>query len=222
MATIFGKFGGSENINGTASNDSIFPYTGFDLIDGGAGLDTVNASLQRSQALVSKRDGLFYLDVVSGASGISNTEWRMKNVERIAFDDGGIALDLGVDQAAGKAALLIGAAAGKALLANQSVAGLIIRFFDNGASLLDGANALVNSGIMAGLAGGSSNAALVTLVVKNVLDVTPSAAVVAELSSLLDNNTFTQGSFLAAVAGLEINQEHIKLVGLQESGLLFL
>ena len=47
MAIISGKYGGSENITGTSSDDTIFPFTGFDLIDGGGGLDTVSAAFSR-------------------------------------------------------------------------------------------------------------------------------------------------------------------------------
>lgn len=221
MAIISGKFGGSENITGTSGDDTIFPFTGFDLIDGGGGLDTVSAAFSRGNVAFLKRSGLTVMELVSGASS-ANTEWRLKNVERVSFDDGAVALDLTPTQAAGKAALLIGAAAGAATLKDQLTTGAVIRYFDSGASLLDGATALVNSGIIASFAGGSDNTSFVNLVYRNLFDALPSTAVAAELASLLDNNTYTQASMLAAIAGLQANQDHIQLVGLQTSGLYFL
>ena len=92
MAIISGKFGGSENITGTSANDTIFPYTGFDLIDGGVGTDTVSANFLRSNVAFVKRNGLTVMELVSGASS-NSTEWRLKNVERASFDDGMVALD---------------------------------------------------------------------------------------------------------------------------------
>lgn len=221
MAIISGKFGGSETLIGTSGNDTIYPYTGFDLIDGGAGLDTVSASFSRANVAFVVRNGLTVMELVSGASS-SSTEWRLKNVERASFDDGLVALDLTPTQAAGKAALLIGAAAGAATLKDQLTTGAVIRFFDSGATLLDGATALVNSGIIASFAGGSDNASFVNLLYRNLLDATPSAETIAPLVALLDSNTYTQASMLAAAAELQLNQDHIQLVGLQTSGLYFL
>ena len=221
MAIISGKFGGSENITGTSGDDTIFPYTGFDLIDGGAGLDTVSAAFSRGNVAFIKRNGLSVMELVSGASS-SNTEWRLKNVERLSFEDGSVALDLTPTQSAGKAALLIGAAAGAATLKDQLITGAVIRYFDSGATLLDGANALVSSGIIAGFAGGSDNAAFVNLLYRNLFDAVPSAETTSQLTALLDSNTYTQASLLAAAAELQLNQDHIKLVGLQTSGLYFL
>jgi hypothetical protein len=221
MAIISGKFGGSENITGTSGNDTIFPYTGFDLIDGGAGTDSVSANFLRSNVAFVKRNGLTVMELVSGASS-NSTEWRLKNVERASFDDGMVALDMATTQAGGKAALLIGAAAGAATLKDQLTTGAVIRYFDSGATLLDGANALVSSGIMAGLAGGSDNTSFVNLLFRNLFDAAPSAETAAQLSALLDSNTYTQGALLAAAAELQINQDHIKLVGLQTTGLFFL
>ncbi|OYU46678.1 MAG: hypothetical protein CFE44_00885 [Burkholderiales bacterium PBB4] len=220
MAIISGKFGGSENITGTLGDDTIFPYTGFDLIDGGAGLDTVSAAFSRANVAFTKRNGLTTMDLVSGAS-TANTQWRLKNVERVSFDDGGVALDLLATQAAGKAALLIGAAAGAATLKDQLITGAVIRYFDSGATLLDGANALVGSGIIAGFAGGSDNTAFVNLLYRNLFDTAPSAETTAQLTALLDSNAYTQASLLASAAALQLNQDHIHLVGLQTTGLYF-
>ena len=221
MAIISGTFGGSENITGTSSDDTIFPYTGFDLIDGGGGLDTVSANFSRENVAFVKRSGLTLMELVSGASS-SNTEWRLRNVERVSFDDGAVALDLAPTQAAGKAALLIGAAVGASVLLDQLTTGAVIRYFDSGATLLDGAQVLVNTGIIASFAGGSDNASFVNLLYRNLLDVAPSADTAAQLSSLIDNNVYTQASMLAAAAELQLNQDHIKLVGLQATGLYFL
>ena len=122
MAVIKGKFGSgfAEVINGTSGNDTIFPLGGWDTINGGGGIDTVVINAKRVNFNISADANSSYVDAISGASGQSDTT-TLNSVERVAFNDGlSVALDTGLNQAGGHAALLLGAVLGQAALAAKN------------------------------------------------------------------------------------------------------
>ena len=96
------------------------------------------------------------------------------------------------------------------------------RFFDGGKNLLDGANLLVDTGIMAALAGGADNTHFINYVFHNVTGTVPDSATLASFVSLLDSHTLTQAQLLVAAAQSTQNQTHVNLAGLVQTGLLFL
>ena len=65
---------------------------------------------------------------------------------------------------------------------------------------------------------------MATLVFKNVIGSDPDGAIVDTLVSFMDGRaaSVSQAAFMAAVAGLDANQSHIGLVGLQQNGLEFI
>jgi hypothetical protein len=73
------------------------------------------------------------------------------------------------------------------------------------------------------LAGSGSNADLARLIFRNVIGVEASAETVDVLTGYMDGRiaSFSQADFVAAVAGLELNEQHIGLVGLQATGIEF-
>ncbi len=78
-------------------------------------------------------------------------------------------------------------------------------------------------GLIRSLAGSDSNEDLARLVYQNVVGTAPDAAAVDMLVSFMDGRTagYSQATFLAEVAELELNQTHIGLVGLASTGVEF-
>ena len=75
-----------EKLTGTSGNDNFYPRGGWDLIDGGAGFDTVYVQGSSTGYKVALINGVTYIDSVSSASA-SIQETQLINVELIQFDD---------------------------------------------------------------------------------------------------------------------------------------
>ena len=75
-----------EKLTGTSGNDEFYPRGGWDMIDGGAGFDTVYVQGNSSDYKVALINGVTYIDSVSSASA-SIQETQLINVELIQFDD---------------------------------------------------------------------------------------------------------------------------------------
>lgn len=221
MANITGKFGSgyAETILGTAEDDTISPLGGFDLVDGGAGVDTVLVLANRAQFTISRADTLTYIDTISAASG-GGDQLRVRNVERLAFNDVKIALDLSTTQAAGQAALLIGAVMGRnTVLTNKELMGVGIGLFDQGLSMLDLSAAIMRLPIWTDLAGGNSNSQIATYLLTLVNGTAPSSA---ELNAAVASLTHdAQGDFLAHLALSNANLAQVDLVGLVKQGMAY-
>ena len=109
-------------------------------------------------------------------------------------------------------------------IANKAIVGVVIKALDAGASLHDVFQSAINSGVISNLSGGSSNEALATLVYHNVTGQTPDANTVHSLAGLMQGSggTMSQADFLTAAATSSINQGHVDLVGLQQTGVHFI
>ncbi len=211
---------GDDNFFGGAGNDVMRGNGGIDYLDGGAGTDTAVFSNKLISYLVKVGGGpegtTSVNDVRGGASGDAND--LLDNVERLRFADTSLALDLGTTQAGGKALLTLGAALGAGVTRDAGLAGLFLGFYDSGASVLQGAQLLVDAGIMAAFAGGADNAALARFVYTNVNGQAPDAATLAALVAPLNAHTTTQAQWLADMALSITNQQHVGLAGLAASG----
>lgn len=91
-------FGGDDTINARAGDDTISGGAGDDRLDGGSGNDTINGNSGFDTAIVSggrtassvSRDG----NNTSFVATSDDDTDRLRNVERIQYDDGRIALDI--------------------------------------------------------------------------------------------------------------------------------
>ena len=88
MATIFGKYRNTsqEFINGTSEDDDIYPGGGWDVVDGGAGVDTVHVEGRSNQFKLVAEDGVIYIDSLSAASAYSERV-QLINIEKVQFWD---------------------------------------------------------------------------------------------------------------------------------------
>jgi len=203
----------SDTLTGMTGNDIIHASLGNDTIDGGFGTDIV-VYQQPHTAYSLETGGNGW--TVNGPEGLDT----LINIERLQFADKKLALDLGSTQNGGQSVKFIGALA-YPLAQDAGVFGQILSYFDQGYSLSSICNLAVNVGLTASLAGSGSNAALAKLVFRNLVGGEADAATTDLLVGFMDGRhaSYTQGEFLAAVADLDLNQEHIGLVGLQLTGL---
>ena len=206
---------GSMTIVGTSGDDYLSGMSANSVINGGAGIDSVLVAGNWSAAALNKSPTGYSVSTGEGTTTLSN-------VERLLFDDKKIALDVTADGNTGKALEFIGAVAYD-LVSNKGAIGCIQNLFDAGSSLLDVCDLALDVGLIKSLAGSDSNEDLARLAYQNVVGTTPDAASVDALVSFMDGRTasYSQATFLAVVAELELNQAHIGLVGLASTGVEF-
>ena len=80
-----------EILVGTADDDTIYPGGGWDVVDGGAGFDTVVIVGRSSQFKLVFDSGVTYIDALSGASALTERA-QLSNVEQIQFLDKTVSL----------------------------------------------------------------------------------------------------------------------------------
>jgi hypothetical protein len=156
---------------------------------------------------------------VTDNQGTDGTD-TLQGVERLKFSDGHIALDMGVAQAGGGAALLIGAVLGHAsLTAKKDLIGAVIDLFDQGFTLQQLSGAVMRLDVWGILAGGNSSAQIATYLLTTVNGVAPSDTALGSAVNSLTNDP--QGDFLWHLAESSANQIQVDLVGLATTGLEF-
>lgn len=206
-----------DNLSGLAGNDTLTGAGGNDRLDGGSGTDVATFSGNLSQHAINRVSGGL---TVADNRGLEGTD-TLVDIERLVFDDMGLALDMAIGSPGGNAALLLGALLGPTSLNNLSLVGSALGFFDDGKSLLDGSTLLVGSGITADLAGGRDNTHFVQWIYLNLVGSLPSLSTTQQLQALLDQGWYSQASLLAAVTELPINQQNVNLVGLSQNGMFY-
>lgn len=203
------------NVVGTAVNDALKGTAGDNAVDGGAGLDTLIYAAPRANFTVSKVGSGYRVADTKGSEGTDT----LTGVERLQFSDRKVALDLGVNEAAGQALLWIGMLA-PSLVTNAPVVGTILDLFDQGKSMKSMFQLALDVGLVSSIAGSNSNAAVASMAFRNLVGAEADAATVDLLVSYLDGRaaSLSQADFLTTLAGFELNQVHIGLVGLQQTG----
>jgi hypothetical protein len=199
-------WGGQLNFAGSVLNVPA-PATGNVSIDGGAGTDIVMFSGTRAQYTASATSVV----KISGGESAS-----MTNVERVGFTDTKLAFDTSGN--AGTALKIIGTLFGQAAATNKTILGIGIGLLDSGLTGTQLAQVAAQTPLFTQLAGGSSNAAFVNFVYRNVVGTSPSAETSAQLTSLIDSGAYTKGSF--GVLASQINEP--ALVGLMQNGIEYI
>jgi V8-like Glu-specific endopeptidase len=201
---------GNDRLQGSQGNESVDGQTGLDhWVLAGAFASYRVEWLQTNRWRVTDR--------TPGRDGVDT----LQSVERLVFTDGHLALDLTPNAPAGRAALLLGAVAGTAALALPGVLGAVVVKMDEGLTLEQGAQWLLDAGVMAALVGSSRSASLAAWVLGNVTGVSVPEALAATWGNQMDAGMLTQAGFMAAAAAAEVHQAHIGLVGLQQQGLWY-
>lgn len=217
LAALAGKLDGAGNaldnvLVGNESDNSFNGGPGNDAIDGAGGIDMAQfSSLLTNYTMTRVETGW----VAAGSDGTDT----LTNIERLQFSGSKLALDLRPTEHGGQALEFIGLIA-PSVISSPSIVGTILGVFDQGISLRDVCQLAIDVGLVNLAAGSDSNEALAAMAVRNVVGIEPSASVIDLLVSFMDGRaaSASQAEFMAVIAGLEENNAHIGLVGLQQTG----
>jgi alpha-tubulin suppressor-like RCC1 family protein len=207
---------GINTITGTAGNDLLPGTSATDMISGLGGIDTVQFSGASSSHSLTKTAPAAWTVIGEGSD-------QLVDVERLQFSDTKIALDLAPTEHGGQALEFIGVLAPSLVHAPQIV-GVILGLIDGGTSLQGVFQLAIDIGLVNDIAGSSSDAALAQMAFRNVIGAEADAGMTDLLVSFMDgrNAHFSHADFLTVIAGMEINQVHIDLIGLQQTGIEFI
>ncbi|MBW8028215.1 MAG: hypothetical protein GJU73_12440 [Ferrovum sp.] len=199
----------------TLASNSVAHVTPNSFITGSGG-DTVifSSALSNYHINALSTSGMVTVqDTVPNQDAIST----LLDVARLQFTDTSLAFDTGTTQSTGEAALLLGAAFGTQTVSDKVLLGDWIKFFDNGGTLQQAAQALVSSGNISA----AGNTSFVTTLWQHVIGTPIDATDLSLYTNALANGTFTQASLLIAAANTIPNQAHLNLTGLGQTGLGF-
>jgi hypothetical protein len=221
---IFGSVAG-ETLAGTSGDDMVFASDGNDILQGNGGNDLLGGGSGLDMAVFDSYAADISLSR-SGESWILTDRYKeviLASVERLEFLDGKVALDLDTDEAAGMAALLVSAVAGKERLADQATVGEVIGWFDGGMNIQQMCETIVTADWFSAATGGT-NEGLVSLVTENMYGFQLSSDQNEWFLNLLQGHggSLSQADFLSFMTLSSDNQERINLAGLQQTGLAYL
>lgn len=203
---------GRDTFGSSGSNDSFSGLAGTDTVVFRGDLTNYTITPDGSNYRVTDATGLDGIDTLSG-------------IERLQFANKGVALDLGISDAAGRTALLIGTVL-PGLLAldasKQALLGVVISLFDSGYSMRDLSGALLRLPIWSILTGQAAptNSDIASYLISNVHGHPAEQANLDAAVTALNTESF-QGDWLASLAVSAEAQTHIGLVGLAQTGLVF-
>lgn len=226
-AQLFRWLNGDDDVFGTVGNNLLRGYEGSnryyasagnDIVDGKYGFDTLVLDGTRAQYEIFASSADFEnLDQPATAitDGVNTT--LLVDVERIEFSNSSLAFDMEGEGSAGWAARLIGATWGKEAVADEALAGeMIKRVEEMGVETVT--HLLISRGFVSNLAGGSDNTSFFAHLFKNVVGIAPTQAQLDHLVSFVDSGTYTQAQALRVIAGLDETANQIGLTGLAQSG----
>lgn len=211
---------GHDELSGTSGVDSITALGGTDLIradpgndsiDGGADLDTVVYAGPRSDYTVSRTGTGFKVAAQAGSAAKEDVD-QLRNVERLQFSDGRLALD--IDGHAGQVARILGAVFGAAAVGDQRLAGTGLSLLAQGMSY----EALAATAVT--FAGKTAHADIVELLWNNIIGSPISPSDSARFVGLLDGG-LSVGALVVMAADTPLNAANIDLTGLASAGLAY-
>lgn len=224
LTTLAGNLigiGNAQNnvLTGNEGNNTFTGAGGNDTLDGAAGRDSAVFSSQKANYAVAKTATGWTVNDTKGSDG-SDT---IANIERLQFTDKKFALDLGVTEKGGLALQFIGLMAPE-LISNPSVVGTILGIFDEGKTQQQVCQLAIDVGLVTAIAGDATNKALAAMAFKNLIGFEGGAEVIDMLVGYMDGRSakYSQTEFMVIIAGLDLNQTHIGLVGLQQTGIEFI
>lgn len=212
FSTVVEKFVGTAHgdiVTGNHANNVFVLGLGSNVADGGAGIDLVQYTGNRAGYQGAATGGGLQ---VTG-NGASDT---LSNVERLAFADSKLALDVGGN--AGLAAKILGAVFDAPVIrADPGSAGLALAKVDAGMSYAD----LLTLALDFRLGAGRTHEQVVDLLYTNIAGAAPTADQAAPYLAQLYGGTFTQASLGVMAAETAENATQIDLVGLAQTGLIY-
>jgi hypothetical protein len=183
--------GGQLGVMAGNGNDQVTLLGG---VDGGAGIDTVRLSMTRADATVQRVGATGSAYTVTDKAG---TVDQLSGVERIAFSDGTVALD--IDGNAGQVYRIYQAAFNRT--PDKPGLGYWINAMDHGATFASVAQGFLDSSeYHKAYDGVTSNRALVTRYYENILHRTPDAGGLDFWAGVLDSKAAGTADVLASIS----------------------
>lgn len=208
---------GDDVLIGNSANNALTGNAGDDTLDGDTGIDTaIYAGAFGSFTITLADNDERTLVDQTGAEGTDT----LAAIERLSFADKKLALDLNADGNAGKTLEFIGMLS-FSHLKDASAIGRILSIFDQGQSMNEVCQQAIDVGLTVFFAGSDSNLDLARLLYLNVVGSEASVEYANTLAAYMQGSggSMSQADFMAAVAELALNQQHIDLVGLQSTGI---
>jgi len=207
-------------LSGGAGNDTILGAAGNDDLDGGDGIDVAVFQGQLYQTSADNNFNYTVINedgIVTVTGPLADGTDRLKNIERLRFDDYSLAFDL--EGGAGMTVKLLGAVLGVEGAWDRALRGAGIDLFDNAGLDFEQVMKLALEVV---LGTEPSNEAVVNRLWGSLVGGTPPLDILAELAGALDNGLYSQAGLAVAAAEHPWNLENIGLVGLARTGLEYL
>jgi len=196
-------------LTGNEGDDTFIGMAGNDIFLGGTGIDkALFNGLQRNYTFHSTENGFLVSDH-TGSEGVDT----LMDIERLLFDDTGIALD--IDGNAGILAKLLGTVFGADSLHNPGIIKTGLVYVDDGLAL----EQLVSIALDA--TGVHEPEEIVNLLWHNLFGSTPTADQARPYMDQLQNNSLSIAELTWLAADSQFNAENINLAGLYETGIVF-
>ncbi|MHB1121627.1 MAG: M10 family metallopeptidase C-terminal domain-containing protein [Ramlibacter sp.] len=212
FSTVVEKFVGTGHgdiVTGNDANNVFVLGPGSNVADGGAGIDLVQYAGNRAGYQGAGTGGGLQ---VTG-NGVSDT---LSNIERLAFADSKLALDVGGN--AGTAAKILGAVFDAPIIRSEpGSVGLALAKVDAGMSYTD----LLALALDIRLGTARTDQEVVELLYTNIAGVAPSAEQAAPYLAQLDSSAVKQAGLAVFAAETAENTAQIDLVGLAQTGLIY-
>ncbi|WP_374565904.1 M10 family metallopeptidase [Nitrosomonas sp.] len=199
-----------ENATGGQGDDILIGNSSRNNLDGATGIDTIRIEAQRNQVTLSKT-GNGYSVKVNASPGNEDT---LVNIERAAFDDLRLALDL--DGNAGEVAKLIGAVFGATFVNNTGYVGIGLDKADEGLSYEQLAKFAIDATRL------TDHDKIVTLLWLNLFGELPTGSEKSPYVKMLDEDDISTGGLTVLAAESAANAENINLTGLVQTGLTYI
>ena len=197
---------GNDKLFGQAGNDKLNPGGGNDVVDGGEGIDTAIFTEEYDHVTLTKVEDTWTLNSGTG-------ETKVVNIERLAFSDKNIALDL--DGHAGETVKLLGILLGKEQATNPSYLGQGLKYLDDGLTF----EQLMSAGLDFVLGADASSLSVVELIWNNLVGPPTPADNISQYADLIDNGTYTPVGLALVAAEHPLNLSAIDIIGLAQTGI---
>ena len=196
---------------GNSADNTISPGTGNDMIDGAGGFNIVRMNASRAAYTLGKdtATGHVLLQAVDGASGAD----ELQNIQRIAFSDCAVALDM--DVKGSTVAKILGAVFGKDSITNREYAGIGMGLMDQGYTPVS----LMDLALRTKLGVGYNATSEVKLFFGTLIGRAPTADELKLYTDLVSTGQYTLNSLAWMAANTGLNADNIGLTGLMQTGL---
>lgn len=198
-----------ENIITGQGNDVLIGNDSSNILDGNSGIDTVLVQAPRNNYTLNKTSS-GYTVTAKINPGDQDT---LTHIERLEFSDTRLALDL--DGYAGKVAKLLGAVFGAAAVANQDYVGIGLDEADKGLSYEQLGEFAIHATRL------TNHDEIVTLLWQNLFGFAPSGTEKSPYVKMLDTGEISTGGLAVLAADSAVNVENIHLMGLVQTGVVF-